>query len=164
MELKFETVFPNSTDLIETARNLFMEYANSLDFSLDFQDFDREVSDLPGVYSPPSGRLLIAFQGDSPVGCVAVKKIEGETCEMKRLYVRPECRTGGIGRKLASRIILEAKQIGYARMRLDTVPAMKAAISLYRSLGFKEIAEYRLNPIEGAIFMELSLVQKAATG
>ncbi|MCL4539848.1 MAG: GNAT family N-acetyltransferase [Bacteroidetes bacterium] len=156
-EPRLEIVGPHSPSLIEKAKGLFIEYADSLDFSLCFQDFEEEVSGLPGVYSLPSGRLIIAYVGEEAVGCVAMREIDDETCEMKRLYVRPGHRAKGIGRDLASRIIHEARETGYARMRLDTVSSMKEAISLYRSLGFKEIAQYRPNPIAGALFMELSL-------
>ena len=133
-----------------------MEYAQSLGFSLCFQDFDKELANLPGDYSPPEGRLLLAeYQGEL-AGCVALHKLEADICEMKRLYVRPEFRKLKLGRTLAESLIAEARVIGYQRMRLDTVaPVMPTAVSLYRQLGFREIAAYRANPIEGALYMEL---------
>jgi ribosomal protein S18 acetylase RimI-like enzyme len=144
------------TDL-EIARCFFETYAASLDFDLDFQDFEEELSNLPGQYAPPEGRLLIAAYGDDPAGCIALRKLENRICEMKRLYVKPQFRGAGIGRALAEAIIEEAKEIGYHRMRLDTLPPMASARSLYTSLGFKKIGAYRYNPIQGAEFMELEL-------
>jgi putative acetyltransferase len=140
------------------ARELFLEYAQSLGFSLCFQNFDKELAELPGDYAPPEGRLLLAEYESQLAGCVALHKLGSGICEMKRLYLRPEFRGKGIGRALADRIISEARQIGYQRMRLDTVePMMKDAVAMYRKLGFKEIAPYRPNPIAGAMYMELEL-------
>jgi putative acetyltransferase len=140
------------------ARELFLEYAQSLGFSLCFQNFDKELANLPGDYAPPEGRLLLAeFEGQL-VGCVALHKLEPGICEMKRLYLRPQFRGKGLGRVLADRIVAEARQIGYKCMRLDTVePVMKDAVGMYRKLGFKEIAPYRTNPMAGTLYMELLL-------
>lgn len=138
-------------------REILEEYARSLGFDLHFQEFTREVTELPGDYAPPGGRFLLALEEDKVAGCVALRKLEEGVCEMKRLYVRPEFRGKGIGKDLAKAIIDEAQKIGYQSMRLDTVPFMKEAIALYESLGFKEIDAYRYNPIEGAKFMELDL-------
>jgi putative acetyltransferase len=143
---------------IAEARELFLEYAQSLGFSLCFQNFDRELAGLPGDYAPPGGRLLLdEFEGEL-AGCVALHKLESEICEMKRLYLRPTFRGKGLGRILAEAIIAGARQIGYRQMRLDTVePVMKDAVAMYRKLGFREIAPYRANPMAGTLYMELVL-------
>ena len=114
------------------------------------------MAGLPGDYSPPEGRLLLAEYEGHLAGCVALHKLEADICEMKRLYVRPPFRRLKLGRALAESVITEARGIGYQRMRLDTIaPLMSTAVSLYRQLGFREIAPYRTNPIEGALYMEL---------
>ena len=143
---------------IAQARELFLEYAQSLGFSLCFQNFDQELAGLPGDYTPPSGRLLLAEWEGQVAGCVALRKLEDGICEMKRLYLRPGFRGKGLGRAVAEHIIAEARAIGYGRMRLDTVePVMKEAVAMYRRLGFREIPAYRKNPIDGALYMELTL-------
>ncbi len=143
---------------VSQARELFLEYAQSLGFSLCFQNFDKELAMLPGDYAPPEGRLLLAEYEGQLAGCVALHKLEPAICEMKRLYLRSQFRGKGLGRVLADRIISEARQIGYKRMRLDTVePVMKDAVAMYRRLGFREIAPYCANPIAGALYMELQL-------
>ena len=142
---------------LEHIRVLFKEYADSLGFDLDFQDFQEELDGLPGEYSPAEGCLLLAKDGRQIIGCVALRKIDRKTCEMKRLYVRPDFRGKGIGRALSQKIIDEARRIGYTKMRLDTIPTMKQANALYTSFGFKKIKPYRYNPIKGALFMELNL-------
>lgn len=143
---------------IAHVRELFLEYGQSLGFSLCFQSFDQELAGLPGDYAPPDGRLLLMEYEGQPAGCVALHKLETDSCEMKRLYVRPAFRGKGLGRVLAERIVNEARAIGYDRLRLDTVePVMKNAVALYRLLGFREIAPYRANPIAGALYMELDL-------
>ena len=147
-----------SPDRVEQARQLFQEYAGSLGFHLCFQSFDKELAGLPGDYAPPDGRLLLAEHEGKIAGCVALHKLSDGLCEMKRLYVRPEFRGQALGRALAERVIQEARAIGYARMRLDTIVGqMDSAIALYRALGFREIPPYRENPIPGAIYMELKL-------
>lgn len=139
------------------ARSLFEAYAASLDFDLWFQDFAEELVDLRRLYAPPDGCLFLAIFGDQCVGCVASRRLDGHMCEMKRLYVSPRFRNRGIGKRLAEAVIERARDIGYLRMRLDTVPSMERARALYHSLGFREIQPYRLNPIEGAVFMERDL-------
>jgi putative acetyltransferase len=143
---------------IAQARELFLEYADSLGFSLCFQSFDQELAGLPGDYAPPDGRLLLAEYRDQLAGCVALHKLDSGTCEMKRLYLRPQLRGRGVGRALAEAVIAEARAIGYQKMRLDTVePVMPNAVAMYRRLGFVEIEPYRANPIAGALYMELAL-------
>ena len=143
---------------IAQARELFLEYAQSLGFSLCFQNFDKELAGLPGDYQPPNGRLLLAEHEGQLAGCVALHRLESDVCEMKRLYLRPQFRGKGLGRVLADRIIAEARELGYRRMRLDTVePVMKDAVAMYRKIGFKEIAPYCANPMPGALYMELTL-------
>lgn len=156
--LEFELRQAESPEQISAVRELFLEYANSLNFSLCFQSFEKELAELPGEYAPPGGRLLLATQGSQLAGCVALHKLDATACEMKRLYVRPQFRGKGLGRVLAERVVADATEIGYKRLRLDTVePVMSDAVGLYRKLGFQEIAPYRENPIEGALYMERTL-------
>lgn len=135
-------------DDAETVRELFGEYAAGLDVDLSFQDFDAELADPLGFYE-----LVLLAEG----GCVALRRIDAETCEMKRLYVRPAARSGGLGRRLAEAIVSEARARGYRRMLLDTLPTMGAARALYASLGFRETERYRYNPVPGTTFLELRL-------
>jgi len=154
----FDFFQAESPEQIAGVRELFLEYAQSLGFSLCFQSFDQELAALPGDYAPPTGRLLLATLENQPAGCVGLHKLDQEVCEMKRLYVRPQFRGKGLGRALAERVIASAREIGYKKLRLDTVePMMQAAVAMYRTLGFREIAPYRTNPIEGALYMELNL-------
>ncbi len=155
--MSIDIVRATSADQLATARRLFKEYEASLGIDLCFQGFERELAELPGAYAPPAGRLFLATDGAEPAGCVALRPLGGGVCEMKRLYVRPAARGARLGRRLAETVIREARAIGYARMRLDTMPSMKEAIALYRSLAFGEIAPYRENPVAGALFMELDL-------
>ncbi len=155
-------IFPaNTSEDIAQARTLFQEYEASLDISLCFQNFDRELKNLPGQYAPPDGRLLLATENDELAGCIALRKLSPGVCEMKRLFVRPAYRSHGLGRVLVETIIDEARKLGYTHMRLDTLPGlMDKAIALYRSLGFIDIGPYCENPVEGAKFMELELTQE----
>lgn len=143
---------------IAQARELFLEYAQSLGFSLCFQNFDQELGGLPGDYAPPDGRLFLAEHDGQLAGCGALHRLDETSGEMKRLYVRPGFRGLRLGRRLAERILSEARNIGYLRVRLDTVAGtMDEAITLYRRMGFREIAPYRANPIAGALYMEMEL-------
>jgi len=150
-----------SDEQVQQARRLFEEYAAWLGFNLCFQNFDKELSELPGDYAPPNGCLLLAVEDDQVAGCVALRKIDEGIGEMKRLYVRPEFRGKGLGRRLTETIIAAARDLGYQRLRLDTLPGkMDQAIAMYRSLGFKDIERYYNNPYEAAAFMELILAQE----
>ena len=152
-----EIIQANTDALYETAGQLFLAYARSLNFSLCFQGFDEELADLRAHYAPPSGRLLLARDGRQYVGCVGVRYLEAQICEMKRLYVKPDCRGQSYGRMLAQAAVEAAKDMGYVAMRLDTLESMQQANRLYRAMGFQPIAPYRENPIKGALYLQLDL-------
>ena len=153
-----EIIQLNSVADIEQAREIFREYEASLEVDLCFQNFEKELAELPGKYAPPDGRLLLAWENERVAGCVALRRIDESVCEIKRLFLRAQFRGRGLGRQLAEAIIREAQLIGYERMRLDTLPPkMNDAIALYRSLGFREIDAYYNNPVPEAKFMELDL-------
>jgi GNAT superfamily N-acetyltransferase len=141
----------------ERVIGLFREYADSLGFDLCFQDFETELATLPGKYAPPGGRLLLAWIDDHAVGCVALRPIDRERCEMKRLYVQPAMRGTGLGRTLAERICDEARTAGYRQICLDTLPSMQAAVGLYTGLGFAPVDPYVFNPLPGALFLGRTL-------
>jgi putative acetyltransferase len=144
---------------VSAAREMIEEYAAWLEFKLCFQGYEEEIQSLPGKYAPPLGRLLLALWDGWPAGVIALRPLEEPgVCEMKRLYVRQEFRGHQIGRVLAERIIFEAAQIGYSRMRLDTISGkMDSAIAMYRTLGFAEIDPYYKTPVRETLFMELAL-------
>jgi len=143
---------------LEDIRTLFLEYAGGLNFNLCFQNFDRELEELPGAYGLPHGRLILCEVDGRPAGCIAVKPLGSGVCELKRLFVRPEFRRRKLGLKLTQHIIEEARSIGYTVMRLDTIRGtMDNAIALYESVGFREIPAYYHNPIPNAFYMELQL-------
>jgi putative acetyltransferase len=140
-------------------RELFQEYAAQLPIDLRFQGFAAELDRLTTMYAPPSGCLILARSGDRPIGCGALRRLSGDACEMKRLYLRPQARGTGLGRALAERLVARAKALGYARMYLDTLVDMLPARGLYRSLGFRETAPYYDNPLPDVVYMELDLDQ-----
>lgn len=144
-------------DMLGEVRQLFIEYAQSLDIDLAFQNFETELKTLPGKYEPPEGALILASVNGKGAGCIALRKISDDICEMKRLYVRDAYRGLGIGKRLIDMIIDEARKLNYAYMRLDTLETMKKAQSLYLSLGFYDIEPYVFNPIAGTRFMELKI-------
>jgi len=146
---------------LEAARALLREYARGIGFDLAFQRFDEELADLRQAYAPPGGCLLLAKRQGAAVGCVAVRRLDEPTCELKRMFVPAGLRGLGLGRMLIDAALAAARGMGYRRVRLDTVPSMSAAIALYRSLGFVDIAPYRHNPQPGALFMELDLGAEA---
>lgn len=141
----------------DEAKTLFVEYANTLNFELCFQHFKEEISDLSLQYSEPTGSIILACENSIPIGCIGLRKLTDDTCEMKRLYLKNEARGKGIGRKLAEKVIAKAIEFGYKKMKLDTIETMKEAISLYKSMGLKEVSAYRFNPVKGVIYMELDL-------
>jgi ribosomal protein S18 acetylase RimI-like enzyme len=164
--------WPGESELVEyladlpedlpVMRELFEEYGRSIGIDLSFQGFKEELQSLPGKYAPPQGAVIIARRNEMPCGCVALRRIDEYACEMKRLYVRPGNRGLRIGAELVTRIIETAMSRGYEAMRLDTLPSMASAVSLYRSFGFQEIDPYIFNPIPGALFMEKKLQRTSA--
>ena len=152
-----EFIIAETEEDYREARVLLREYEAASEVDLCFQGFEEEVETLERVYGPPGGRFLLVRAGDDTAGCVALRDLGNKICEMKRLYLRPGFRGRGLGRRCAEQVVQEAREMGYARMRLDTLPTMRAAIALYRSMGFREISPYTENPVEGALFMELGL-------
>ncbi len=151
-------ITPAAADQLPLVRELFLEYARSLDFDLCFQSFDEELAGLPGDYAPPRGALLLALHDGLAVGCVALRPLEADICEMKRLYVRPTARGLKLGYALTTAIIEAGRAAGYRKMRLDTIgSSMQTAVEIYRRFGFVEIPPYRANPVPGALYMELTL-------
>jgi len=146
-----------SGDEIGTMRTLLREYQRSVDTDLCFQNFEQELAKLPGNYAPPDGRLLLGYANGLPAGCVAMRRLDAETAEMKRLFVRPGYRGSGFGRVFAQAIIDAARSQGYRRLVLDTLPGMREAQALYAALGFREIGAYTDNPVAGTLFMGLEL-------
>ena len=151
---------------IAVARELMQEYAAALGVSLCFQNFDEELAGLPGKYAPPAGRLLLAEHEGRTAGVIALRPVDEKgVCEMKRLFVRPAFRGLALGRILVERLIAEARQIGYRRMRLDTMQGrMDHAIELYRRLGFREIPAYYSSPVKETLFLELDLAHSRRAG
>ncbi|MDP7428564.1 MAG: GNAT family N-acetyltransferase [Alphaproteobacteria bacterium] len=164
--LSVEIIRARSPDDQAEVKALFLEYAQSLDFSLCFQDFDREMETFPGMYGPPDGLLLLARVDGSAAGAIGLRFESqaggGRICEMKRLYARPDFRRLGLGRRLTEALINGARELGYQAMRLDTMPSMITATALYRALGFRPIANYNQGPAELKHF-ELNLEKSPAT-
>ena len=143
---------------LAAVKQLFLDYAESLDFALDYQDFDQEMASFPRLYAPPAGGLVLVRVAGAAAGAVGLRPLEPGICDLKRLFVRPAYRRLGLGRTLAERIIAEARAKHYRAIRLDTIGrSMASAIALYRALGFREIPAYAFNPVPGALFMELDL-------
>ena len=140
---------------IEAARMLFREYETWLGVDLCFQSFEEELKNLPGKYARPSGRLFLILNDEKIAGCIALRKIDDGTCEMKRLFVREGFRGLSLGKMLIEKLIAEAREIGYLKIRLDTLPAkMPKAVELYQFFGFREIPPYYDNPYKETLFME----------
>jgi len=147
---------------IEEVRSLFLEYEAFLDADLCFQGFEEELASLPSKYVRPTGALLIALDGEKAIGCVALRKLEESVCEMKRLYVKPEARRTGLGRRLAQEIILVACELGYTLMRLDTLNRLTQAMHLYERLGFRKTKPYYANPLSDVVYWEFELKEATA--
>jgi GNAT superfamily N-acetyltransferase len=156
-KIEYEIINAHTEEHYQKTRELFRQYADSLDFDLEFQGFSRELATLPGDYASPKGCILLAFDSGQLAGCVALHPLKDHICEMKRLFVISNYRGHGMGRMLARAVIDRAREIGYAKMRLDTVATMKEARTLYYSLEFKNIEAYRYNPHDEASYMELEL-------
>lgn len=150
-------VRPQTEEEWRRARLLVEEYAASLPIDLGFQDFAHEIGRLAEEYGPPSGAFLLAEEGGAWIGCAGLRRSGDGVAEMKRLYAVPAARGRGVGRMLARGIVDAARRLGYARVRLDTLPTMREALALYASLGFRPVAPYRFNPVEGTVFLERDL-------
>ncbi len=157
MTVQLRIIADPADPALDSVRQFFRNYAGWLGVDLSFQGFAEEMASLPGCYSPPQGRLWCAELDGKPVGCVGIRPFSDGVCEMKRLYVEPEARGHGAGHALALAGIRAAKELGYRRILLDTMPAMRMAVKLYRELGFKEAPAYYNTPIEGTIFLSLDL-------
>ena len=148
---------PRSTEEWSEAARLVSEYAAALNVALDFQDFEHERTHLEDAYGHTGAVFLLARNEGEFVGCGAIRRFSETACEMKRLYVGPDGQRQGIGRMLATALIAEARLLGYQTMLLDTLPSMRQAQALYATLGFKPVAPYRFNPVDGATFLALAL-------
>ncbi len=157
MTVNIRIVDATDSAAIEQVRQFFRNYAAWLGVDLGYQNFDTEMASLPGAYAPPGGRLFFAEHDGAPAGCVGVRPFSEGVCEMKRLYVEPSKRGLNIGRDLALAGIRAARELGYKRIMIDTLPAMRIAVKLYRELGFTEAPAYYPTPVEGTIFLSLEL-------
>lgn len=144
-------------DRLDEVRTLFREYHKMLGIDLGFQNYDEELATLPGKYLPPDGRLYVIYLEDKLAGCIALRRYDATRCEMKRLFVRPQFRGLRLGRILAERIIEDAKAIGYQAMVLDTLKSLESAVTMYRRMGFEEIAPYYDNPLKDVLYFQLTL-------
>jgi len=143
----------------QTAIQLFKEYHAAIDIDLEFQNFSQEIKDIQTQYARPEGAVFLAFNNENtPVGCVGVRKLNETSCELKRMYLKSASRGLGIGKLMLEKSIALGKELGYQKMRLDTLQTMHAAIGLYQKLGFYEIDPYRFNPLEGAKYFEIKFV------
>ena len=163
MTIPIEIIDADQDRYLPEIRSLFEAYRASLDIDLCFQQFDEELETLPGKYAPPGGCLLMARANNEAAGCIALKPLEEGACEMKRLYVSPDHRGLKVGRKLVVAIIKRAKDLGYKKMRLDTLPTMERAVRLYESIGFYDTTPYCFNPTPGVRFLELDLQAHSPT-
>jgi len=145
---------------LDAVRELFGEYQRGLGVDLGFQGFAEELATLPGRYAPPSGRLLLALEGTDAAGCVALRALEDEVCEMKRLFVRPAWRGQGLGFRLAMQIVNEASDLRYAVMRLDTLEGLESAMRMYAAMGFQRRIPYYANPLPGVVYWERALQRR----
>lgn len=148
----------NFPEDLERVIAIFREYVASPTVSLDFQEYEAEFAALPGKYAAPDGRLLLAWSGDAVVGCGALRKVDGATCEMKRVYMRPAARGQGAGRRMVERLLSEAREAGYARVCLDVLPEFVAAQGIYAAFGFRPAPPVAFNPVPGTQFLALDLI------
>jgi putative acetyltransferase len=155
-----QIIHSHMPEQVGKVRSLFGQYAISMGLNLGFQNFDDELINLPGDYTPPAGALLMAVERSASIGCVAMRPIDRSICEMKLLFVKPAHRGKGVGRQLMESIVDEAKKAGYLSMRLDAIPTMHEAIRLCQSIGFHEIEPTCWNPIPGALYFEMDLIKK----
>lgn len=160
--IKIETA--SSDNHFTAVRQLLDAYRLSRPNDPALAAFETELEQLENQYAPPLGQMLVAYQDQQPAGCVAYHPLDSGVCEMKRLYVSPDCRGSGIGRGLVMTLLIEAEKAGYQRMRLDSIPSMEAAQALYRSIGFYEIPDYRNNPNPGTRYYEISFGSPAGEG
>jgi ribosomal protein S18 acetylase RimI-like enzyme len=157
-EARFQIRRARSTEDFRAVTRLFGDYAASLGVDLGYQDFAAEVANLPGKYRPPNGELFVGLDvAGEGLGCVALRPMADGDCEMKRLYVAPAARGLGLGRALVAAVVLRAREIGYSRIKLDTLPEMEAALAVYRRAGFAPIARYYDTPVAGTVFLGLAL-------
>jgi len=151
------SIRPTTLAEMAVVRQLFREYEAELAVDLCFQGFEEELAALPGKYAEPDGCILLALAGDAVVGCVALRRLQDDGCEMKRLYVRPAARGRGLGATLIRAVMAAARDRGYATMRLDTLPRLQAAVHLYRTFGFRDVPAYCPNPLPEVLYMECDL-------